>query len=74
MHALSELIAAAGLTHPQDIKPEHIIRRISSTEVASLAGLYKFLQPGELLNNTAEHKVFAYYWGKARAESFAMVS
>ena len=74
LHALSELIAAAGLTHPQDIKPEHIIRRISSTEVASLAGLYKFLQPGELLNNTAEHKVFAYYWGKARAESFAMVS
>ena len=74
LHALSELIAAAGLTHPQDIKPEHIIRRISSTEVASLAGLYKFLQPGELLNNIAEHKVFAYYWGKARAESFAMVS
>ena len=74
LHALSELIAAAGLTHPQDIKPEHIIRRISSTEVASLAGLYKFLQPGELLNDTAEHKVFAYYWGKAQAESFAMVS
>ena len=74
LHALSELIAAAGLTHPEDIKPEHIIRRISSTEVASLAGLYKFLKPGELLNDTAEHKVFAYYWGKARAESFAMAS
>ena len=74
LHALSELLAAAGLTHPEDIKPEHIIRRISSTEVASLAGLYKFLQPGELLNDTAEHKVFAYYWKKAQAESFAMVS
>ena len=74
LHALSELIAAAGLMHPQDIKPEHIIRRISSTEVASLAGLYKFLQPGELLNDTAEHKVFAYYWGKAQAESFTMMS
>ncbi len=74
LHALSELLAAAGLTHPQDVKPEHIIRRISSTEVASLAGLYKFLKPGELLNDTAEHKVFAYYWGKARAESFALAS
>ena len=74
LHALSELLAAAGLQHPQDLKPEHIIRRISSTEVASLAGLYKFLKPGELLNDTAEHKVFAYYWGKARAESFAMAS
>ena len=73
LHALSELIAAAGLTHPEDIKPEHIIRRISSTEVASLAGLYKFLKPGELLQGTGEHKVFAYYWAKAQAESFAMV-
>ena len=72
LHALSELIAAAGLQHPQDIKPEHIIRRISSTEVSSLAGLYKFLRPRELLDDTAEHKVFAYYWGKARAESFAL--
>ncbi len=74
LYALSELLAAAGLQHPQDLKPEHIIRRISSTEVSSLAGLYKFLRPGELLDDTAEHKVFAYYWGKARAESFALAS
>ena len=73
LHALSELIAAAGLTHPEDIRPEHIIRRISSTEVASLAGLYKFLKPGELLESNGEHKVFAYYWAKAQAESFAQV-
>lgn len=74
LHALSELVAAAGLMHPKDVKPEHIIRRISSTEVASLAGLYKFLRPGELLNDTAEHKVFAYYWSKAQAESFARLN
>ncbi len=72
LHALSELVAAAGLTHPDQLKPEHIIRRISSTEVTSLATLYKFLKPGELLSDSSGHKVFAYYWQRARAETFAL--
>jgi glutamate synthase domain-containing protein 2 len=74
LHALAELVAAAGLTHPNQLKPEHIIRRISSTEVTSLATLYKFLKPGELLHDTTSHRVFAYYWERARAESFALAA
>jgi glutamate synthase domain-containing protein 2 len=74
LHALAELVAAAGLTHPNQLKPEHIIRRISSTEVTSLATLYKFLKPGELLQDTTSHRVFAYYWEKAQAESFALAA
>jgi glutamate synthase domain-containing protein 2 len=74
LHALGELVAAAGLTHPNQLKPEHIIRRISSTEVTSLATLYKFLKPGELLDDSSSHRVFAYYWDKARAESFALAA
>ncbi len=72
LHALAELIAAAGLTHPNQLKPEHIIRRISSTEVTSLATLYKFLRRGELLEDASSHRVFAYYWDKARADTFAL--
>lgn len=72
LHALAELVAAAGLTHPNQLRPEHIIRRISSTEVTSLATLYKFLKPGELLEDSSSHRVFAYYWAKSRAESFAL--
>jgi hypothetical protein len=72
LHALAELLAAAGLTHPDQLRPEHIIRRISSTEVTSLATLYKFLKPGELLDDTSSHQVFAYYWKRARAESFGL--
>ncbi|MBC7710636.1 MAG: FMN-binding glutamate synthase family protein [Rhizobacter sp.] len=74
LHALAELIEAAGLTHPNQLRPEHIIRRISSTEVTSLATLYKFLKPGELLSDTSSHKVFAYYWQRAQAESFALAA
>ena len=47
LKALKELIAAAGLSHPDEIGPEHIIRRVSSTEVRSLAMLHRFLKPGE---------------------------
>lgn len=72
LHALAELLAAAGLAHPSQLRPEHIIRRISTTEVTSLATLYKFLKPGELVTDTSGHQVFAYYWNKARAESFAL--
>jgi glutamate synthase domain-containing protein 2 len=72
LHALAELVAAAGLTHPNQLKPEHIIRRISSTEVTSLATLYKFLKPGELLTDSSSHRVFAYYWSRASAETFAL--
>ena len=74
LHALSELLAAAGLTHPDQLRPEHIIRRISSTEVTSLATLYKFLKPGSLLQEASGHQVFEYYWKRARAESFALTS
>jgi hypothetical protein len=48
LHALQELVAAAGLSHPNQLGPEHIIRRVSSTEVRSLAALHLWLTPGEL--------------------------
>ncbi|MCE7031497.1 FMN-binding glutamate synthase family protein [Lysobacter sp. GX 14042] len=70
LHALRELIAAAGLENPGQIGPEHILRRVSPTEVRSLARLYRFLEPGELLDGCAEHEVFRAYWEGARADSF----
>jgi hypothetical protein len=71
LHALGELVGAAGLEHPRDIGPEHIIRRVSSTEVRSLAALYRWLSPGELLNSVPEHPVFRLFWEQASADTFA---
>ena len=71
LHALQELVAAAGLTHPNQLGPEHIIRRVSSTEVRSLAALHLWLTPGELLRATPDHPVFKMFWEVARAETFA---
>jgi glutamate synthase domain-containing protein 2 len=71
LKALKELIAAAGLNHPDEIGPEHIVRRVSSTEVRSLATLYPFLEPGALLREELpDHAVYKVYWNEARADAF----
>jgi glutamate synthase domain-containing protein 2 len=68
--ALRDLLCAAGLDHPSQLGPEHIVRRVSPTEVRSLASLYRFLEPGELLNRIPEHAVFRDFWAIARSDTF----
>jgi glutamate synthase domain-containing protein 2 len=71
--ALAELVAAAGLLHPNEISPDHIVRRVSSNDVRLLSTLANFISPGSLLEGRFEQAVFKVYWPKARAESFAAV-
>ena len=70
LRALQEMIAAAGLSHPGELGPEHIIRRVSGKEIRSLGSLYSFLKPGDLLNGSPPHAVFQRFWADARADSF----
>ena len=70
LHALAELIAAAGLSHPQEIRPIHFSHRISGTDVLSFARLYPQLRPGELLEGKVDNPRF-HAWAFAQAESFA---
>ena len=71
LKAFKELLAAAGLNHPDELGPEHIIRRVSSTEVRSLAVLHHFVPPGALLGgDLPEHAAFRVFWNEARADSF----
>ncbi|MGY1424637.1 FMN-binding glutamate synthase family protein [Lysobacter sp. A289] len=71
MTALRDLLCAAGLTDPREVGPEHILRRVSPVEVRSLAALYRFLEPGQLLDEIPDHAVFQTYWANARSDSFA---
>jgi glutamate synthase domain-containing protein 2 len=71
LKALRDLLGASGLSHPRELGPEHILRRISPVEIRSLAALYRFLQPGELLDRIPEHAVFHDFWADARSDSFA---
>ena len=74
LHALKELVQAAGLTHPNDITAHHIVRRLDDTEVRLLANLLPQVQPGALLDRdiSSLHNVFKLYWPKARADSFKL--
>jgi len=70
LHALAELLQAAGLTHPNQLRPHHIARRISPSEVRLLSALFPELEPGELLRGEFRHNVFKVGWQMARADSF----
>jgi len=70
LHALGELVAAAGLEHPGDLQPHHIVRRVSGSEIRLLSNLYKFVKPGELLTSPAAHAVYETYWARASSHSF----
>lgn len=71
LKALAELVAAAGLKHPSELQPFHIVQRVNQNEVKTFATAYAFLLPGALLDGDAEPPVFKRFWAMARADSFA---
>lgn len=71
LKALRDLLCAAGLEHPSQLGPEHILRRVSAVEIQSLGTLYNFLRPGELLAGIPDHAVFRQFWAVSRSDSFA---
>ena len=70
--ALAELVAAAGLTHPCELRPHHLMHRAAPDRVVTYAEQYRFLQQGELIAGTDDPR-FRAAWRMARAESFALL-
>ena len=70
LKALAEMLAAAGLEHPAQLEPRHLVRRISTTEIKLFSQLHVFLKPGELLGEPIEGEFYARMWQMARADSF----
>ncbi|HSM11948.1 MAG TPA: FMN-binding glutamate synthase family protein [Lysobacter sp.] len=70
LRALRDLLCAAGLEDPCELGPEHILRRVTPTEIRSLAALYRFLRPGDLIGKVPDHAVFQAFWAQARSDSF----
>ncbi len=71
LHALQELVQAAGLEHPQQVKAHHIVRRLTDTEVRLLSNLIMQVEPGALLGPLdRQNNVFKQYWPMASAHSF----
>jgi len=74
LHALKDLVQAAGLQHPREITAHHIVRRLTDTEVRLLSNLIMQVAPGALLEPdlTQQHNVFRLYWPQSRADRFGL--
>ena len=75
LHALQELVQAAGLQHPHDITAHHIVRRSSDHKVSSLAQLILTQLPeGALLKPELSGlpMIYSQHWPVAAAESFGL--
>jgi glutamate synthase domain-containing protein 2 len=75
MHALKELVQAAGLRHPNEITAHHIVRRVDENDVRLLSNLVTQLEEGALLDAVKLdklHNVYRYYWPRARADRFTL--
>jgi glutamate synthase domain-containing protein 2 len=70
LHALSELVAAAGIDHPSELMPQHFMRRASSEKVLSFAEQYEQLVAGQLLSDPNSSMRFGPAWAMAQANSF----
>jgi glutamate synthase domain-containing protein 2 len=70
LSALAQMLAAAGLEAPWQLRPQHLVRRTSQTHIEQFSQVHTFLEPGELLRGS-RHAFYAQAWQQARAESFA---
>jgi glutamate synthase domain-containing protein 2 len=68
--ALAELVAAAGLEHPTELRPYHFMRRAAADRVVTFAEQYHMLEPGELLAGGGDRH-FRDAWAMARSDRFA---
>lgn len=70
VESLMELLAAAGLRSPEEIRRHHIFRRTSLNEVRRYSEIFPYLQPGCLLQEDTVPQDWKMEWKLASAERF----
>jgi len=73
LHALAELLGAAGLEHPEDLKPWHLQVRHQSGAIMRGDDVYPRVAAGALLKGEAG-PALSREWERAQAASFEPVS
>ncbi len=67
---VAELIGAMGLSHTNELRPWHIMRRTAFATIRNYHELFEFIEEGSLLGNIVP-QAFARPLAAARADSFA---
>ncbi len=65
-----ELMASAGLKHPDDVDRSVVSARISGTKIETYYETYPEIETGCLLHENTVPKEYLYFWKKATTESF----
>ncbi|MBS7812735.1 FMN-binding glutamate synthase family protein [Roseococcus pinisoli] len=71
VEALADMLGAAGLRHPDDLRPHHLVRRTGAAQLRQFDRTHYFAQPRDLIENRAESDFYRENWDLARADSFA---
>jgi len=73
VEAVYELIAAAGVSDPAELRPHHIYRRTGIGQIETYAEIFAPLEPNILIEGTPPAP-YDRLWNAARADSFGMPS
>jgi glutamate synthase domain-containing protein 2 len=68
--ALADMLAAAGLSHPDALQPHHIVHRVSQTEIRQFDQVHNFLESESLINGECALPFYRTNWARAQARSF----
>ena len=69
--ALAQVVAAAGLEHPDELGPEHVSRRVAPTDVRAYSKIYDYLEPGALLEGRCDDR-WKEWWKCSQASTFEL--
>jgi glutamate synthase domain-containing protein 2 len=73
VHALADLIAASGISHPSALRPHHLARRTGNGNFKLFSQLLTYIDNGSLLNGSVEDDLYVSSWRMAQAASFDAV-
>jgi glutamate synthase domain-containing protein 2 len=68
--ALAELLAAAGLSRPDQLEPRHLAHRVSTTEIRQFDRMHYFAQPNDLIEARSASRFYRDNWNLARPDRF----
>ncbi len=69
IHSFLEVLAACGLSHPDDLEPWHIQRRVDVARVQHYGEIYDYLTDGILLGNDVPES-YRHAWQHSKADVF----
>ncbi|MCB9638156.1 MAG: FMN-binding glutamate synthase family protein [Myxococcales bacterium] len=69
VHSMMEMLSATGMTSPDQLRPWHIMRRVSLNEISNYSDLYEYIAKGSLLQTNLPEN-FARAWQHASAHTF----